>query len=58
MKDACIHMAIHEKVPGKFCDEHKPIEVSKVELIEAVEEDGIIVMQLRAYFIAPDKDGH
>lgn len=56
MDNLCIHMAIHER-DGKDCFEHQPIEVSKVDVQEATDQDGIIKLTLVAYFLRPDDDG-
>jgi hypothetical protein len=50
----CIHMAVHQKIPGQTCESQQPIEVSKIEVQEASEVDGIVVVKLIAYFHAED----
>lgn len=55
MQDMCIHMAIHEKAMGTTCEDHTPIEVSQVDVLDASELDGIVVLNLKAYFPVPDK---
>lgn len=52
--ELCIHMAIHKKTPGLTCDLHTPIEVSHVEVLDASEHDGIVILKLSAMFHAED----